>query len=238
MPLPTASIIGNNIICLGETETLTFEGVGSYLWSTGDTTKSIQISPNKDVTLSVVASNDCWADTAKILITVNPIPSTTISDNMTIPYGGTANLTATGGVTYAWSPVTKLSCINCPNPTANPDQTTTYTVTITDINGCSSSKEVIITTDCGDIFVPNFFSPNDDSQNDLECIYGYCIESITFAIFDRWGEKVFETNNKQQCWDGKYKGKMLDDAVFAYYLKAILITGAEISKKGNISLIR
>ncbi len=97
---------------------------------------------------------------------------------------------------------------------------------------------ISIKHECGDLFVPNAFSPDNDGENDLECVYGKCIQTLFFVIYDRWGEKVFETTDPKQCWDGTYKGKLMNTAVFVYYLKATLDTGEEITKKGNISLLR
>lgn len=95
-----------------------------------------------------------------------------------------------------------------------------------------------ILNECGEMFVPNAFSPNNDGENDMECVYGKCVKSLYFAIYDRWGEKVFETTDMMQCWDGTFKGKEMNTAVFVYYMRAKLTTGDEINKKGNISLIR
>lgn len=92
--------------------------------------------------------------------------------------------------------------------------------------------------DCGEMFVPNAFSPDNNGENDMECVYGKCVKSLYFAIYDRWGEKVFETTDINKCWDGTYKGKEMNTAVFVYYMKATLFTGEEVNKKGNISLIR
>ena len=91
---------------------------------------------------------------------------------------------------------------------------------------------------CGDVFVPTAFSPNGDDENDLECVLGDCINSMEFAIFNRWGEKVFESTGQQTCWDGTYKGELLNTATFVYYLKATLVSGEEVLKKGSINLVR
>ena len=58
------------------------------------------------------------------------------------------------------------------------------------------------------------------------------------SIYDRWGEKVFETSDLKECWDGVYKGQLMNTAVFVYYLKATLITGDIVTRKGTISLAR
>nr|MBA3706100.1 gliding motility-associated C-terminal domain-containing protein [Bacteroidota bacterium] len=139
-----------------------------------------------------------------------------------------------------WTPTLGLNCSTCTNPIAGPSQTTQYCVTVSNTNGCTDNACVTVTVDvhCGEVFVPNAFSPNNDGENELECVYGKCIQKMTFIIFDRWGEKVFETSDVKQCWDGSYKGNIMNTAVFVYYLKATLITGEEIMKKGNISLVR
>ena len=91
---------------------------------------------------------------------------------------------------------------------------------------------------CGDIFVPSGFSPNNDGENDILCVYSDCMESLTFSIFNRWGEKVFESNSMNICWDGTWKGKNLNSGVFVYTLDGYLINGKPVQQKGNISLIR
>jgi gliding motility-associated-like protein len=77
----------------------------------------------------------------------------------------------------------------------------------------------------------------------LKIMIGYigCIEELDFAIFDRWGEKMFETSDPEiavnKGWDGSYKGKALDTNVFVYYLKA-KVNGTEVNKHGNITLVK
>ena len=91
---------------------------------------------------------------------------------------------------------------------------------------------------CGDVFVPSAFSPNEDGENDILCVYSDCMENMTFAVYNRWGEKVYETNSMTICWDGTWKGKLLNPAVFAYTLEGSLINGELVQQKGNISLVR
>ena len=88
------------------------------------------------------------------------------------------------------------------------------------------------------LFVPTAFSPNGVGANELECVLGKCIETFSFSIYDRWGEKVFTTDKQTTCWDGTYKRKPMNTAEFVYYLKATLTNGKLINQKGNISLIR
>ncbi len=160
-----------------------------------------------------------------------------ISD--TIDYGSSINLIATGGGTYSWSPDDDLSCSDCNNPNASPIESTTYCVVV-DNNNCldTACTTIFVEYNCGEVFVPNAFSPNGDASNNLECVYGNCLKSIDLRIYDRWGELVYQTTDLNGCWDGTYKGKLLSSQVFVYLLDATLVTGEIVNKKGNISLIR
>lgn len=154
-------------------------------------------------------------------------------------------LTATGGTNYTWTPTTGLSCTNCPNPTAAPDVTTTYYVTSTEANGCTGSDSAIvkIKLPCGELFVPTIFSPNDNgpAANNALCVFGTpeCIEEFLFQVYDRWGEKVFETEDITKCWDGNYKGKPMNSGIFVYRLQAKVSNQTEkINVSGNTTLVR
>ncbi|MGV6861974.1 MAG: T9SS type B sorting domain-containing protein, partial [Putridiphycobacter sp.] len=172
-------------------------------------------------------------------IIIYPQTIATITPSVTIDYGMSVDLLATGGGSYLWIPETDLSCSDCENPTATPETTTTYCVEVNK-NGCIDTACTTITVDynCGDVFVPNAFSPNGDAANNLECVYGNCIVTMNFRVYDRWGELVFETTDINECWDGTYKGRLLSSQVFVYLLDATLISGEQVNLKGNISLIR
>jgi gliding motility-associated-like protein len=115
-----------------------------------------------------------------------------------------------------------------------------YVVTAIDANGCVSIDTVVVTVtlDCGAIYIPNVFSPNGDGNNDVLFVRGGCIRTLEFAICDRWGERVFSTEIPTEGWDGTYRGRPMNSAVFYYNLKVALIDGTEIKRKGSISLVR
>jgi len=101
---------------------------------------------------------------------------------------------------------------------------------------------IVNTSNCNpavEMFVPNAFSPNGDGQNDVLFINANNnIQSLTFEIFNRWGNVVFKTTNVNIGWDGMYNGNKLDSDIFAYILKATLTDGTTVNKKGNISLVK
>lgn len=86
--------------------------------------------------------------------------------------------------------------------------------------------------------VPTGFSPNGDGANDIVYVKGYGIAKMTFRIFNRWGEKVFESTDKSYGWDGRYKGVIQEMEVYGYTLSVDFFDGTSTFKKGNITLLK
>ncbi len=152
-----------------------------------------------------------------------------------------SNVPNNQGNRYYWVPSQGLNFDTCANLVASPSKTTWYYVTITDSAGCQKTDSILITVEnpCPQIFVPNAFSPSSNtSANQSECVYGGCIQSLYFAIFDRWGNKVFETTDQSKCWDGNFNGVPMNTGEFVYFLKVTLTNGQTTEQKGNITLIR
>lgn len=239
VPFLLSSSSSNILICNGEAINLVSSGEGNFLWNTGDTTQTIIVSPTVTTIYSVTASNFCVHKIDSITINVNPLPVITISNDTTILLGNSVNLNTMGGTFYSWSPQSGLSCSDCPNPIATPQSTTTYSITISNANGCSVTKAITITVkDDFEIFIPDVFSPNGDGENDILYVRGTGIKEFNFVVYDRLGEKIFESNSLSLGWDGTYKGSPLNSAVFIYYLSATLFNDKKIKTKGDITLIR
>lgn len=148
-------------------------------------------------------------------------------------------------LSVVWTPSLTLNDDTLFNPLASPTTTTTYTVSLkTDSkNSCVGSDTVTIYVyepKCGknDVYVPNIFTPNGDGKNDVMLVRGNNITDLYFAIYDRWGELVFETKDQSIGWKGEYKTQSADPAVFAYYLKVKCAGGDEYFEKGNITVMR
>ncbi len=90
-----------------------------------------------------------------------------------------------------------------------------------------------------ELYIPNTFTPNGDGFNDVFKVRGPMFSIYYFAVYNRWGQLMFETTDPTQGWDGNFKGKPSDPGVFGYYVKAKCSEASEeIFKKGNVTLIR
>jgi gliding motility-associated-like protein len=152
-------------------------------------------------------------------------------------YGGTQPYT------ILWTNIGGTGTI--PNDTTyiSPVAPGSYTVVISDANGCTLNTSVIVDgslEDCytSEIYIPNIFSPNGDGNNDVLYVYGHGIKVFDFKIYDRWGEKIFESKTQTIGWDGTYKNTKLDPAVFTYFFKAEFENSESIKLTGNITLIK
>jgi gliding motility-associated-like protein len=179
-------------------------------------------------------------------IKVVDVPNVTIiapgnqKSDTTIRFGQTVSLHGSGGFTYDWSPNYNISSLTKPDVVVRPFRTTQYILTGYNSRMCSSSDtvNVIVIEDCGEMFVPNAFSPNGDGHNDVLKVNGICLQNLSFMIFNRWGEKVFETIDQETGWDGTYKGEAMNTGVYVYRLEGKTYDGKAFSGKGNITLIR
>ncbi len=88
------------------------------------------------------------------------------------------------------------------------------------------------------IYVANAFTPNGDGNNDIVYVHSESIKSLTFYVYDQWGELLFTSTNITKGWDGYYKGTREPAGVYVYFVKAIMNDGAQLNKKGTITLLR
>lgn len=252
----TATATATSASCGNNDGTATVSSAGgspsySYVWSNTQTGSSISNLLPGNYSVTVTDGNGCTQTTA-VSVAQTGGPAATIGTNITISQGSSATLSASGGTTYSWTPTSDLSCTTCANPVASPSTTTQYCVYVYDASGCYDSACVTVTVttfieppDCSgattkDIFLPNAFSPNGDSENEDICLQGKvdCIEEFTIRIYNRWGEEVYGSDNKYFCWDGRYQDKPENTGVYVYVMQVKMSAGDELSKKGNISLIR
>jgi gliding motility-associated-like protein len=241
-------------VCAGTTTTFSAigSGVAGGYWDFGNndygfgksTEYSFKFPGRYTVTFSAgIAGNNCLKIyenmSESIEIEVLPTPELTVSNDTTILLGTTAILNAQGEKNIVWSPSIGLSCTDCTSPIAGPQKTTTYIAKATGENGCiiMDSLTVYVDEDLH-IFMPNIFSPNGDGQNDIFYVRGKGVKDVRLIIFNRWGEKVFESNDINRGWDGNFRGEAVSPGVFVYFLEATLESGQKIRQQGDVAVVR
>ncbi len=147
------------------------------------------------------------------------------------------------GYTYEWTPEEGLDDPTIHNPIATPEVTTTYTVLVTDEGDCQAFREVtivVLNPDCDEpnLFLPNAFTPNNDGENDVLYLRSNIVDEMELAIYNRWGQRVFYSQDQSIGWDGTFKGDQLPPDVYGFYLHAKCYNGMDYFKKGNITLLR
>jgi len=235
-------------ICKGEISLITTGGVPPYtfLWSNGENTDVLQNLCAGTYFVTVTDDRGCKTLVSS-LVDIDPflVNITAGSLEDTLFQGQSTQIFATelSGCIYQWTPANSLTDPGSPTTTATPLVSTQYILRITDASGCQYEDSVMIIVKevkCREpyIFVPNAFTPNADNNNDLVFVRGEFLESVQFSIFDRWGEKVFETNDINKGWNGYYRSVICEPGVYVYSLVATCFDKTVFKKKGNITLIR
>jgi gliding motility-associated-like protein len=142
---------------------------------------------------------------------------------------------------FRWNPVNDLSCNLCPNPIANPQQTTTYTALIIDQFGCfmANAEIVINVVEEYDVHIPTAFTPNTDGVNDWFYSVTYGIKELNFLrVYDRWGKLLFESKDLSTKWDGMVGGSQCPIGTYVWEFEGTRYNDRIVNLVGVINLIR
>lgn len=156
-----------------------------------------------------------------------------------VPFFNTSN------PTFAWQGE-RLSCTDCERPNVQPLEDGVYRLTITSPDGCTASDELMIYVQKNrSVYVPNAFSPNDDGINDVLMVFAGpdVVKVRAFQVYSRWGESVFThfnipPNRLEYGWDGRYRGKEMQPAVFGWFAEVEFLDGAVVLFKGDVAILR
>jgi len=192
------------------------------------------------------SANGCMDTIPFVVPQPLPIVIDIAPDNVTIPLGGSESVLVTlmnaSNPTYNWTPSVGLSCVDCPNPVVSPYAPGDYMLVVSTQNGPATCYDTaylsVFIEPHRHAFFPNAFSPNGDGNNDLFEIYGEDIKEISLKIFNRWGEKVFETSNSLSGWDGTYKGVPQNIGVYTYEAVVTFLDNSRQIKNGTVTLLK
>lgn len=251
------------IQCFGQTTSITVDSVWGgnptavYVFSTGACVGRLpgqfcQVVGGTHVVEIKDNVNNCTVDTTitvsepqEISVTLPPSIEIDLGDSLT-----TLKPTIVSSLpidTFIWAPAENLSCADCKNPRVTGINPMTYTLTVIDINGCTASSQIFVDIDRNrKVYIPTVFSPNGDGINDnFQVFTGLGVEHINFVrLYDRWGEKVYEeidlppSSDGTPGWDGNFRGKDMDPAVFLYLVEVVFVDGKVLVYRGDVSLLR
>lgn len=323
--LPNANAGTDVQICKGDSATLNAGGGSIYNWKPTKKLSNTAISnpvafpdSTTSYTLIVMDAKGC-RDTDTVVVTVNLLPMLTVSNDIVICPKTTTQLDASGGTSYLWTPSNSLSDSSIANPIAFPIATTTYIVKVS--NGtCSAFDTIQVTVDllkaeafpspsdagyapfavtfnnksigadssyqwsfgdkgtsalanpthiytssgkytvtllvtnkrkCTDtiniiievniksaLYIPTAFTPNKDGLNDIYSVGGDGIAKFKANIFNRWGEMIYEWNDIDGGWDGKFKGEDVPEGIYVLVVQARGVDKVEYNTTGTITVIR
>lgn len=171
----------------------------------------------------------------KFTVDAGPDVSITQGESTTFNPGITAGIISL----IAWTPDLSLSCNDCTGPVASPTATTRYSIEVTDNAGCVVSDSLLVIVTSPQLLIPTAFSPNGDGVNDRFRILNKDLVKFTLQVYNRWGEKVYETSDPTEGWDGIYKG--IPQGMGAYVWTCSYQLSGQIKSslaKGNVTLMR
>lgn len=233
-------------VCFGGSFTPSFtSNATSFSWTptTGVSNPAILnpvLTPQNTTTYTVTATLGTCTLQRTVNMTVFPGVTVNAGPDGIVIAGDTYQMQGSGSAgTYLWTPSSGLSATNILNPVATPANTTTYTLRITTAQGCTGTDDVLLTVIPYCVKPMEAFSPNGDGINDLWLITnGNCLTKAKAQVFNRYGSKVFESEDYKNNWNGTYKGKPLPDGTYYYIVSFQLLNGRVVLLKGNLTILR
>lgn len=231
----------------------TFGGTAPYVYDFGagfsDSLSIGDLGPGA-YTATVQDANGCEADTTAT-ITAALIPEIDLGEDLEIFLGDATPLNIASNITLdsnaiVWTNTESLDCNNCPNPTANPLTTTSYTLTLTSEDDCVRSDSVtVFVIPRRRVYVPNAFSPDFDGVNDVLRVYGgnEVLLIRSFRVWSRRGDLIyeasdFEPNESSIGWDGSFRGQNAAGGVYLWSLELTYLDGLTGQLAGDVLLVR
>lgn len=229
-------------ICPDDSVQLSVTGAAAYLWTPGRGLSNAAIGnpvakPEVTTAYQLIGTSDKGCtDTQFINITVHPAAVLQLPEVINLYPGEVYNLEpGTNAVFFNWFPNSGINDVAISNPRFNPAVDTRYFVTAKTDFGCAITDSFDIRVQETVLDMANAFNPNYEE-------YKVSIRGIatieSFEIYNRWGQKVFETKDIRQGWNGTFNGTAQPAGVYVYQIKATTKEGKSFRKSGNVTLLR
>lgn len=228
-------INGDLTYCTGANTVLTAGGGTTYTWSNGSTGAGITVTQG---TYTVTATDVTCTGTASAVVSEIATTPINLGGNVTACDDSIIVLDAGAGYpVYTWSTGDTTQTVAAQTSGA-------YSVTVLDANSCTVSSSVnVVLNPCNvpenNLFIPTAFSPNGDGANDLFRLKPVgALKRYTLLIYNRWGEKVFESNDVADSWDGVYDGKAQPMGNYVWHVEYTFMDESRHKKSGNVTLVK
>jgi len=256
LPFLEESLSDTVPVCRGDSVALhpNFNPTYNYIWLPNQDLNNNLLAnplafPDSSMLYQVVISDSvyfCNIERSVFVKVSEPIENLTITSSTDTLFGsGTVQLNATQNENfrYNWQPAAVLNHPTFYNPIATITQTTTFQVRVQNTEGCekiATRTVTVVNLACEEpyIFIPTAFSPNGDGLNDVFRVRGNNFDQVYLAVYNRWGQRVFESTSVQTGWDGTFQGESLPPDVYGYYAEVRCFDGTVFRKKGNCTLVR
>jgi gliding motility-associated-like protein len=257
-------IIGDLNICANQPASLAISnpqaGV-TYSWfvsnsstpvATGTTYTTDTVTGPLSVSVTATDANGCvgtagtetvqiWTTLASPIVVVTDSTAYSLTFSWNAVPGASGYIVSTDGINYS--------------PPSSGNQGTTHIVTGLDFDQTVTLYVIALNAiDCRnslpdsatgktlpeitDVYVPTAFTPNGDGLNDILHVLGNTIQSLEFSIYNRYGQKIFESTNQRTGWNGRFRNKLQPTGTYVYYVRAVMLDGTIKSRKGTILLLR
>lgn len=245
-PHVVAELQADTTICVHDTVQLMVRNGSEYQWTpvyniSDANAFNPYVYPEVSTLYTVNVSDGCTSDTTSVFIEVLPEPVITAwPDTAVYRYEPVQLSVESDAVAFSWWPETDVNNPGIAEPTAYPSETSAFIVTATGANGCTNTDtiSIVVWYRCDRFEIPNAFSPNGDGLNDVFRIVTFGDDAVeNFSIFNRWGQRVFETDNIVNAWDGSCDGKDQETGVYFYIIK-IQCEGERQTLSGTVTLLR
>lgn len=232
-PIPQPDLGNDTAICPGASFSLSVtDPLASYLWSNNST----------DMSIVVDTAGTYWVNAA--IGTCTASDTIHVSFLSTVDLGRTASLCDIDGglVLDAGNPGSQFEWnTGETSQTITVEEAGTYWVNVINASNCPLHDTIEVTGALGAdvLYVPNCFTPNGDGKNEFFCVVGPGISDMHMQIFNRWGQLIFESNAVNDCWDGTYKGQVVQEDVYVVKLhyKSTCTAGLEYEKIVHVAVL-
>jgi gliding motility-associated-like protein len=243
--IPSFSFSVNSpTICSGQTASLIASGANSYAWSNGSSNNSITTLPLYSNTIYTVTGSNgltCSSTTTTTVFVYHPSANYSGLNESFYTVESILQLTnqSSGAASYKWKLCDNVFSTNTNISLPVKDTGNCCITLIANINSCTDSI-----TKCfkivpeSSISVPNVFTPNGDTKNDLFKVSSTGLKSLNCVIYDRWGLKMYEWDGINGSWDGNSKTGTAPDGTYFYIINYTDLRDKSVTEKGYLNLFK